>query len=132
MPDPAGTNGLGHHPHWRTATPQEDWCAEVYYDSIYTSLGDPILIPKTSDWELSPNPARDRITVTALDNQARPAEIVLYDQQGRQLHHWQHQGWDSQQYSLRNISPGLYFVHIRARDSNGKLGSPVVKKLVVQ
>ena len=90
------------------------------------------MIPKTSDWELSPNPARDRITVTALDNQARPAEIVLYDQQGRQLHHWQHQGLDSQQYSLRNIPPGLYFVHIRARDSNGKLGSPVVKKLVVQ
>ena len=133
VPSPAGTGGLGHHPHWRTSTSQEDWCSQVYYDSIYTSVDEPILIPKTSEWELSPNPARDRITVTALDNHARPAEIVLYDQQGRQLHRWQHSGWNSQQYFLQNIPPGLYFVHIRARDASGnKLLSPLVKKLVIQ
>jgi len=132
VPEPAGTGGLGHHPHWRTATPQEDWCAEVFYDSIYTSVAKPISIPKSSDWEFSPNPARDQITVTALDNRARPAEIALYDQQGRELQRWAYRGWDSQQYDLRNVRPGLYYLHIRTRDAQGRLQFPVVKKLVVQ
>ncbi len=133
VPFPAGTSsGLGHHPHWRTATPQEDWCAEVYYDSIYTSVAEPIIILKSSDWEISPNPARDQITVTALDNRARPAEIALYDQQGRELQRWNYRGWDRQQYDLRNVRPGLYYLHIRTRDAQGRLQFPVVKKLVVQ
>ena len=132
VPSLARTGGLGHHPHWRTATPQEDWCADVYYDSIYTSVEEPQIQPRSPSWQLSPNPARDRITITALDPQAKTAEIVLYDQQGRQVNSWKHMGWDSQEYALRDIPPGLYFVHILSKGVQGQRLPPIVKKLVVQ
>jgi len=132
VPSPSIALGLGHHPHWRTSTPREDWCAELYYDSIYTSVDAPGYIPKSSDWQLSPNPARDAFYIEPMEIHHGTAEITVYDQQGRQLFSREHTGGGRQKYSLGGLASGLYFVHIRSRDARGELLSPVVKKLVVQ
>lgn len=116
------------HPHWRTATPYEDWCDTVRYTTATTN-------PNTlfkDHWMVYPNPARDEISITYTQEPVRISSVSLYDQQGKLI--LRNEGNNSSGITRLNISAissGMYFLHIYPESyENDPALRPVVKKIV--
>lgn len=116
------------HPHWRTATPYEDWCDTVRYTTATTN-------PNTlfkDHWMVYPNPARDELSITYTQEPVRISSLSLYDQQGKLI--LRNEGNNISgitRINISGISSGMYFLHIYPENyENDPSLRPVVKKIV--
>lgn len=90
------------------------WTQPVFFDALPTGTGTQAQLQVA---EVYPNPGRDWLKVKFFLEKGNTFDIALYDLQGRQAGYGITQffdaGWQEQELSVANLSPGTYLLVVR-------------------
>lgn len=103
-------------------------CEDVLMQEVENRSGDITSTPLSSDFELSPNPASQKIRLDLTQYQDQNIELSLFNHLGEQVK-WQHTPQVQRAYhewNISDLSAGLYFVQIQIKGQE-----PLTKRLII-
>lgn len=89
-----------------------DTTGKVYEDSLLTFIPNKSL-PEVK-FSISPNPARDHVTIAMLDSNAFPSRVSIFNQQGQLMAYYEIRSKEMNgKLDISKLAPGIYVVDVR-------------------